>query len=93
VPAALAAAALLLGGAACGGGSDVDKPALINTIKSDASFTPRLTDPQANCVADVVIKYIGSSEISGYIKNGKGLPEPTKDKEKAAGELQGCVKN
>ncbi|HVQ93732.1 MAG TPA: hypothetical protein VMU51_22030 [Mycobacteriales bacterium] len=91
VPAAFAAAALLLGGAACGG-DKVDKTALTNKIKSDTSFTPRLTDTQASCAADVVIKYIDSSGVNDYIKNGKELPEPKKDKDKATSELQACTK-
>ncbi|MEN3360591.1 MAG: hypothetical protein V7637_4573 [Mycobacteriales bacterium] len=93
VPAALAAAALLLGGTACGGGGgDVDKTALTNKVKADTEFTPALTDAQAGCVADVLIKYIDTSDINAYIKNGKGVPEPKKDKDKAGAELQGCVK-
>jgi hypothetical protein len=91
VPAALAAAALLIGGTACGGGSDVDKSALVSKIKSDDAFTPKLTDPQANCVADVVIKYIDSSDVDAYLKGGK-LADPKKDKDKATSEMQGCIK-
>jgi hypothetical protein len=91
VPAAFAAAALLLGGAACGG-DKVDKTALTNKIKSDESFTPRLTDQQASCAADVVIKYVDKGGVNEYIKSGKDLPEPTKDKDKATAELQACVK-
>jgi hypothetical protein len=92
VPAALAAAGLLLGATACGGGSDVDKGALVNKIKSDQAFSPGLTDPQANCVADVVIKYIDSGDINTYIKDGKQLPDPKKDEDKATAEMQGCTK-
>ena len=92
VPAALAAAALLLGGAACGGGSSsVDKSALVSKIKSDKAFTPALSDTQAGCVADVVIKYIDSSDVNTYIKDGKALPDPKKDKDKATTEMQGCI--
>jgi hypothetical protein len=90
VPAALAGAALLLGGAACGG-DDVDKGALVNKIKSDASFTPALNDGQATCVADAVIKYLDSADINSYLKDGK-MPEPKKDKDKAATDIQACIK-
>jgi hypothetical protein len=91
VPAAVAAAALLLGGTACGG-DKVDKSALVTKIKSDTSFTPALNDSQAGCVADVLIKYIDSGDVNNYIKNGKQIPEPKKDKDKASSEMQGCVK-
>jgi len=91
VPAAIAAAALLLGGTACGG-DKVDKGALVNKLKSDTSFTPALNDSQAGCVADVVIKYVDSGDVKNYIKDGKQIPEPKKDKDKASSELQGCIK-
>jgi hypothetical protein len=91
MPAAIAVAALLLGGTACGG-DKVDKGALVSKIKSDSSFTPALNDSQAGCVADVVIKYVDSGDVNKYIKDGKELPEPKKDKDKATTELQACIK-
>jgi hypothetical protein len=91
VPAAMAAAALLLGGTACGG-DKVDKGALVTKLKSDSSFTPALTDSQAGCVADVVMKYLDKGDLNNYIKDGKQLPEPKKDKDKASSELQACIK-
>jgi hypothetical protein len=83
MPAAFAAAGLLLGAAACGG-SDVDKGALVSKIKTDKSFPKALDDKQANCVADVVIKYVDGKDLTEYIKSGKEIPEPKKDKDKAA---------
>jgi hypothetical protein len=91
MPAAFAAAGLLLGAAACGG-SDVDKGALVNKIKTDKSFSTALNDKQANCVADVVIKYVDGKDLTEYIKTGKTIPEPKKDKDKAGTELVACTK-
>jgi hypothetical protein len=91
VPAAAAAAALLLGGTACGG-DKVDRSALVNKVKSDAEFTPALNDVQAGCVADVLIKYIDKGDINAYVKSGKTIPEPKKDKEKAGTEMVACTK-
>lgn len=92
LPAAMAAAALLLGGTACGG-DKVDKGALVTKLKSDTSFTPALNDAKAGCVADVVIKYIDASDVNKYIKDGKSIPEPKKDKDKASSEMRNCIKN
>jgi hypothetical protein len=91
VPAAFAAAALLLGASACGGG-DVDKGALVSKLKTDKDFTPALSDAQAGCAADVLIKYLDASDVNAYIKDGKEVPEPKKDKEKAGTELTACIK-
>jgi hypothetical protein len=93
LPAVLTAAAVILGSAACGGGGDVDKGALVSKLKSDTDLKG-LTDSQANCMADVVIKYINADDVNKYVKGEvKTLADPPKDKEgEATKAITDCAK-
>ena len=91
LPAVLTAAALIFGASACGGG-DVDKGALVSKLKADPDL--KLTDAQASCMADAVIKYVDADGLNKYIKgDAKEIPDPPKDKEdEATKAVQACAK-
>jgi hypothetical protein len=84
LPAVLTAAAVAFGTLACGGGGDVDKNALVAKLKTESDFKT-LTDGQAGCIADVVIKYVNKDDVNKYVKGeSKELADPPKDKEDEA---------
>jgi hypothetical protein len=93
LPAALAAAGLMFGSAACGGGGDVDKGALVAKLKTESDFKS-MTDTQAGCIADAMIKYFNKDDVNKYVKNqGEKLPDPPKDKQDDAGKaVSACAK-
>jgi hypothetical protein len=81
LPAVAMVAAVAFGTAACGGGGDVDKSALVAKLKTESDFKT-LTDNQASCIADVVIKYVNKDDVNKYVKgDAKELADPPKDKE------------
>ena len=73
-----------------GCGSDgPDKEALVGKLKSSDTFEG-VTDPQASCIADVVIKRVDAGDVQKYVDGEiSDLPEPENESQVEA-EVMKC---